>query len=68
MRDRYIAEARDFLVEAINMGFEAVMIVGMSHDGCVTATKSRVLDMMKFAGAIELAKWELMKAWDRSAE
>ena len=62
-KERYIADAKDLLIQASDREFEAVFIVGLQSDGTVWAKKSATQDTLKFLGVLEFAKSIVTENW-----
>ena len=62
-RQVHIDDAKALLMEAIDEGFEAVVIVGIKQDHKVSCKSSKSLDTLKLLGSVEWAKEVILKQW-----
>ena len=61
-RTQAVEDARATLAEAMEKGFEAVVVVGIKGHTAHTC-KSKSLDTLSLVGAIELAKHTIFANW-----
>lgn len=57
-----LEDVRNVLAEAMDSGFEAVVVVGIKA-GTAHTCKSKSLDTLSLVGAIELAKHSIFQNW-----
>ena len=62
-KEPLIQDAREIIASALDMGFEAVVIVAVHPETGVWFRKSQNLSTLQVLGAIEFAKYEVNKAW-----
>jgi hypothetical protein len=55
--------ANEVLIEAIEAGFESVVVVGYK-DGEVQVLPSRIKSLSKLIGSMEIAKDHLFRTWE----
>lgn len=62
-RDRHAQDARALLMEAMDEGFEAVVVVGVRADKEVSCKSSKCMSTLMLLGALEWAKEVVLKNW-----
>ena len=65
-KNQAVEDARAILAEAMERGFEAVVVVGIKGHQAHTC-KSKSLDTLSLVGAVELAKHTILANWKETA-
>ena len=66
LKTQALEDARNVLAEAMERGFDAVVVVGIKGK-TVHTCKSKSLDTLSLVGAVELAKHAILSNWKETA-